>query len=148
MQKSKPPSRPKASERLQRGDRVMRRKEWNLTSSNAEQFDLPAVRDTRPQSTLAAANAIVAFVFVVAVMLVAGIRSTAASDAGKQPQYNVLFIISDDLTATALSCYGNTVCSTPNIDRLAEKGTRFTSSVLAASRGTPNVNCANWGMGM
>jgi len=39
---------------------------------------------------------------------------------------NVLFIISDDLTATALSCYGNTVCRTPNIDRLATQGTRFT----------------------
>ena len=39
---------------------------------------------------------------------------------------NVLFIISDDLTATALSCYGNTVCETPNIDRLAAEGTRFT----------------------
>ena len=31
---------------------------------------------------------------------------------------NVLLIISDDLTATALSCYGNTACRTPNIDRL------------------------------
>jgi len=41
-------------------------------------------------------------------------------------KYNVLFIISDDLTSTALSCYGNTVCKTPNIDSLAAKGTRFT----------------------
>jgi iduronate 2-sulfatase len=41
-------------------------------------------------------------------------------------RFNVLFIISDDLTATALSCYGNTVCQTPNIDSLADRGTRFT----------------------
>ena len=41
-------------------------------------------------------------------------------------QYNVLFIISDDLTATALSCYGNPRCQTPNIDALAARGTRFT----------------------
>ena len=47
----------------------------------------------------------------------------ALSSHGK---YNVLFIISDDLTYTALSCYGNTVCETPNIDRLADKGVRFT----------------------
>ena len=50
--------------------------------------------------------------------------SPGASVAKKN--YNVLFIISDDLTATALSCYGNTVCQTPNIDRLATQGTRFT----------------------
>jgi iduronate 2-sulfatase len=42
---------------------------------------------------------------------------------------NVLFIISDDLTATALSCYGNPLCKTPNIDRLAAQGTRFTRAL-------------------
>lgn len=39
---------------------------------------------------------------------------------------NVLLVISDDLTATALSCYGNTLCETPHIDALAARGTRFT----------------------
>jgi iduronate 2-sulfatase len=48
------------------------------------------------------------------------------SAALAEGKYNVLFIISDDLTATALSCYGNEVCRTPNIDRLASRGTRFT----------------------
>ena len=45
---------------------------------------------------------------------------------GEKP--NVLFIISDDLTYTALSCYGNEVCRTPNIDKLAAEGTRFTEA--------------------
>ncbi|MEN3939721.1 sulfatase [Prosthecobacter sp. SYSU 5D2] len=61
-------------------------------------------------------------------MLVMGM---AASLWAERP--NVLFIISDDLTSTALSCYGNTVCKTPNIDRLAAQGTRFTSAYCNAT---------------
>ena len=37
---------------------------------------------------------------------------------------NVLLVASDDLTAAALGCYGNKVCKSPNIDRLAAKGVR------------------------
>ncbi len=43
--------------------------------------------------------------------------------AGERP--NVLFIISDDLTANALGCYGNPRAKTPNIDRLSARGVRF-----------------------
>ena len=50
----------------------------------------------------------------------------AQSSLAARQKYNVLFIISDDLTYTAVSCYGNSVCKTPNIDRLAERGVRFT----------------------
>jgi len=51
---------------------------------------------------------------------------SAVTTAEAEQRLNVLFIISDDLTATALSCYGNKVCRTPNIDALARRGTRFT----------------------
>lgn len=47
-----------------------------------------------------------------------------ASSLSAKP--NILFIISDDLTPTALGCYGNQICKTPNIDRLAAQGMRFT----------------------
>jgi choline-sulfatase len=39
---------------------------------------------------------------------------------------NVLFIISDDLTTTAVSSYENSAGHTPNIDKLASEGTRYT----------------------
>ena len=58
-----------------------------------------------------------------AILLFPGILSAGPAE---RPKYNVLFLISDDLTYTALSCYGNKVCHTPNIDRLAARGTRFT----------------------
>lgn len=38
---------------------------------------------------------------------------------------NVLFIISDDLKASVLGCYGDKVCRTPHIDDLAAKGMLF-----------------------
>ncbi|ALJ04454.1 iduronate-2-sulfatase [Pseudalgibacter alginicilyticus] len=46
----------------------------------------------------------------------------------QKKDYNVLFIISDDLTATALSSYGNKFCKTPNIDKLAFEGVKYTKA--------------------
>lgn len=48
------------------------------------------------------------------------------SVAHSQP--DVVFIISDDLTAEALACYGNSQCQTPNIDRLASQGAQFNAA--------------------
>lgn len=52
-------------------------------------------------------------------------EAVSSKEAGK---YNVLFIISDDLTAKALSCYENPVCKTPHIDSIAKTGTRYTNT--------------------
>lgn len=41
---------------------------------------------------------------------------------------NVLFIISDDLTATSVSSYENKACHTPNIDKLASEGVKYTKA--------------------
>ena len=57
---------------------------------------------------------------------------------GAKEKYNVLFIISDDLTSTALGCYGNKICRTPNIDRLAAQGTPITSASSQAPYGGPS----------
>jgi iduronate 2-sulfatase len=62
-----------------------------------------------------------------ALILLAALSAAMSSDAlAKDGKPNVLFIISDDLTSTALGCYGNKACKTPNIDRLASRGMRFT----------------------
>jgi len=45
--------------------------------------------------------------------------------AQKEKKPNILFIIADDLTTTAVSAYGNPACSTPNIDQLASEGVRY-----------------------
>src|SRR5690606_37164242 len=46
--------------------------------------------------------------------------------AQSQEKLNVLFIISDDLTATALSSYENTMSRTPHINKLASEGMKYT----------------------
>jgi len=51
-------------------------------------------------------------------------QSSSQKPAKPKTRYNVLFIISDDLRPT-LGCYGNPIVKTPNIDALAERGTRF-----------------------
>jgi iduronate 2-sulfatase len=46
------------------------------------------------------------------------------SKTSAKPKYNVLFIISDDLRPE-LGTYGNPIIKTPNIDKIAARGTRF-----------------------
>ncbi|MDX2415319.1 MAG: sulfatase [Bacteroidales bacterium] len=59
-------------------------------------------------------------------LLLALILLCGCSSLPEKP--NVLFIISDDLTATAVSSYENNVCQTPNIDKLAKQGVRYTAA--------------------
>ncbi|MFK7800026.1 MAG: sulfatase-like hydrolase/transferase, partial [Anaerolineae bacterium] len=41
---------------------------------------------------------------------------------------NLLYIISDEHRRDALGCYGHPLVKTPNLDRLAENGVRFTNA--------------------
>ena len=49
-----------------------------------------------------------------------------ASCSGELEKPNILFIISEDLTATAVSTLEGGMCQTPNIDRLAAEGVLYT----------------------
>ncbi len=50
---------------------------------------------------------------------------------------NVIVIMADDLGYGDVSCYGATSLETPNIDKLASEGVRFTSGYCSASTCTP-----------
>lgn len=54
-------------------------------------------------------------------------NTSVAADVSSNPAAikNVLFLISDDLRAGALSCYGDRFCQSPNIDALAKQGLVF-----------------------
>lgn len=64
------------------------------------------------------ASALVSFA-----LIMAAARSLAATPA----RPNIVFILADDLGYTDLACYGSKYYETPNIDRLAAQGIRFTS---------------------
>ena len=62
---------------------------------------------------------------------------TAAPPGGRRP--NILFLLSDDHAAHAISAYGSVVNSTPHIDAIGDAGVRFenlfaTNSLCAPSR--------------
>lgn len=50
---------------------------------------------------------------------------------------NILFILADDMGWADLSCYGRPDYKTPNLDRLASQGMRFTNAYSAAPVCTP-----------
>jgi arylsulfatase A-like enzyme len=63
------------------------------------------------------------FVFGVSAMLGTGCKKEPAPP-------NVLFILADDQRADAMGCSGNPYIHTPNIDRLAETGFRFSNAYI------------------
>lgn len=52
-------------------------------------------------------------------------------------QPNLVFILADDCAYTTLGCYGGTNVQTPNIDRLAKEGMRFTQAYASTSMCVP-----------
>jgi arylsulfatase A-like enzyme len=62
--------------------------------------------------------------------------AAAMTHAADRP--NILFIMTDDHAAHAISAYGSKVNQTPHMDRLAKKGTRFTNAFVTNSICTPS----------
>lgn len=71
--------------------------------------------------------------------------------SGTMPAYaqqkpNVIFILADDLGYGDLSCYGQEKFDTPNIDRLAQTGMRFTQCYSGTTVSAPSRSCLLTGM--
>ncbi|HEX6926760.1 MAG TPA: sulfatase [Longimicrobiaceae bacterium] len=74
--------------------------------------------------------------------LLAAIPPTLAAQepgsAGQIPRPNIIVILTDDQGYGDLSSYGHPTLRTPNIDRMAEEGIRFTSFYATTSVCTPS----------
>lgn len=64
--------------------------------------------------------------------------STYAGAASSERKPNIIFILSDDVGYGDLGCYGAQHVKTPNLDRLAEQGVRFTDAHSTSSVCTPS----------
>lgn len=66
--------------------------------------------------------------------------STSAQKAtSKNP--NIIYILADDLGYGELGCYGNTKIKTPNLDRMAANGMRFTQNYAGSAVSGPSRSC-------
>jgi arylsulfatase A-like enzyme len=69
-----------------------------------------------------------------------GLLSAATQYSNAQPSEkpNIILIYADDLGYGDVSCYGATAVKTPNIDRLASEGLRFTNAHCTSATSTPS----------
>lgn len=69
-----------------------------------------------------------AVTLALASLLLAPLPASHAAERPAAGRPNLLFLITDQQTAGALSCEGNPYVKTPNLDRLAARGMRFEKS--------------------
>jgi len=69
-----------------------------------------------------------------------GVTGAYAQQVEKKP-LNIIYIMSDDHSYQTISCYSNKLIRTPNIDRIAANGVRFTNSFVANSISGPSRAC-------
>jgi arylsulfatase A-like enzyme len=62
----------------------------------------------------------------------------SSSVAAAQTKPNIVLIVADDLGYGDLGCYGATKIKTPNVDKLAAQGVRFTQGYAPSSTCTPS----------
>jgi len=67
--------------------------------------------------------------------LLLGASTSSASEVPRKP--NIVLLLADDLGWADLSCFGSSAVQTPNLDRLAKTGTRFTQFYAASAVCTP-----------
>ena len=72
-------------------------------------------------------------------LIPASLAALAANAQGLRP--NIVYIMTDDHTAQMMSCYDTRYVETPNLDRIARDGVRFTHSYVANSLSGPSRAC-------
>lgn len=72
------------------------------------------------------------------ILLISALQAADSVSAAEWSKPNIIIIFADDLGYGDVGCYGAEMISTPNIDRLASEGMRFTDAHSAASICSPS----------
>ncbi len=83
--------------------------------------------------------------FLVFIWLLASF-SSASVFAATNNQPNIIFLLTDDMGYGDVGCYGGEFVPTPNIDRLATEGTKFTQFYVASPVCSPSRAAFTTGM--
>lgn len=79
------------------------------------------------------------WLLLIAWLLTACPAAIAHAQADRRP--NIIFVLVDDLRWDELSCTGNPVVRTPNIDRIAHEGARFRNAFANTPLCSPSRGC-------
>jgi arylsulfatase A-like enzyme len=83
---------------------------------------------------------------VLAALLSAPARLQAQTEVARDHRPNIVFILADDLGYGDLGCYGQKQIKTPNLDRLAAHGRRFTQCYAGSTVCAPSRCCLMTGL--
>lgn len=81
------------------------------------------------------------FYSLAAVSATGALVSCGEKQKNEDKRCNIVFIMTDDHTAQMMSCYDTRNVHTPNLDRIAQDGVRFTNAFVANSLSGPSRAC-------
>ncbi len=70
--------------------------------------------------------------------ILCGVGALSALAAGAQSKPNIIYIMCDDMGWGDLGCYGQQLIATPNLDRMAAEGMRFTQAYAGSPVSAPS----------
>lgn len=80
--------------------------------------------------------------------LALGLLAATSTHAPAADRPNMIFILADDLGMGDLGCYGQKLIQTPNIDRMAQEGTRYLQAYSGTTVCAPSRASLNTGLHM
>lgn len=77
--------------------------------------------------------------FIISLWFLSSIVYAKNESSLKQP--NIIFIMADDMGYNEMGCYGQELIKTPNLDKIAEGGMRFTNAYSGSAVCAPSRSC-------